>query len=140
MEKYSSVIILDKDYGIIDRRDFEGTDYLVMPIFAGYSQKYFKRNLFEETEYSYLDDLNKVMTPLDLTVKRLFDEELIAYDQVISALESLLSQYSLPKETYLRLTGYLTFIKNNPGVWVVQQNSNDYPDVDGKIQNNHYVK
>lgn len=140
MENYSSVILLNEGYQVVGRRDFTGTEFLVMPIFAGYSQKYFQRNLFEESDYQYLDELNKVMTPDDLCVKRFFDEEVLPKDMVLSAIETLMISYSLPKETYLRLSGYVAFIKATPGSLIVQQNSNAYPDVDQRIIDGCYQK
>lgn len=138
MNDYSSLIMLDEVFRVVDRQDFDGTEFLVMPIFAGYSLKYLKRDLFKETSFEYLDGLTAVMNENDRIVKRFFDEEVLTRQHVIQSLEQLMKDFKLPKETFLRLTGYLNYLKKQDAKYVIQQNSNVYPDVDKKISNGIY--
>lgn len=140
MSAFSTVYLLDKNYTIIERKDFEGTEYLVTPIFAGYSMTYLQRNLFEETNYDYLENLTNIMKPEDVKVKNFFDEEVLELKVAIEALKQLVASYSFPKETFLRLNGYLQFMENAEASYVVQQNSNLYPDVENKIKDGQYQK
>lgn len=140
MTNYSSLILLDANYHILKRKDFIGTEYLVTPIFAFYSQKYFQRDLFKEKTYDYLENLDDVMLEEDRLIKQLFDEKLISKKAGLKALKTLSATGRLPWETFLRLTGYITFLENNSGEFIIQQNSNAYPDVDEKIQNGKFQK
>ncbi|QIL46583.1 hypothetical protein G7081_05580 [Vagococcus coleopterorum] len=140
MTAFSTIYLLDNDYTVVERKNFEGTEYLVTPIFAGYSMTYLQRNLFEETSYEYLESLTNIMKPEDVKVKNFFDEEVLELAEAIKALKQLVANYSFPKETFLRLNGYLQFMENTDATYVVQQNSNVYPDVDNKIKGNKYQK
>lgn len=140
MQSVSSLLLLDSEYKILKRQDFPGTEYLVIPIFSYYSMKYFQRDLFKESDYSYLEGLETVMGNKDYLVKQFFDEKLLLKNDAVTGLKYLIEHSSLPKLTFLRLSGYLQFLESNDGIYVLQQNSSDYPDIDNKIENGKFLK